>query len=41
MTFAAPIKVTVRLVVWDTNEETGSQSIRDVKEQEVFFGEIR
>ena len=40
MTFAAPIKVTVRLVVWDTNEETGSQSIRDVKEQEVFFGEI-
>ena len=40
MTFAAPIKVTVRLVIWDTNEETGSQSIRDVKEQEVFFGEI-
>ena len=27
-------------MVWDTNEETGSQSIRDVKEQEVFFGEI-
>ena len=40
MTFAAPIKVVVRLVVWDTNEETGSQSIRDVKEQEVYFGEI-
>src|SRR5450631_298618 len=40
MTFAAPIKVTVRLVIWDTNEETGSQSIRDVKEQEVYFGEI-
>jgi DNA-directed RNA polymerase subunit beta len=40
MTYAAPIKVTVRLVVWDTNETTGSQSIRDVKEQEVFFGEI-
>src|SRR6201992_419856 len=40
MTFAAPIKVTVRLVVGDTNEETGAQSIRDVKEQEVFFGEI-
>src|SRR3954471_2811142 len=40
MTFAAPIKVIVRLVVWDTTEETGSQSIRDVKEQEVFFGEI-
>jgi len=30
----------VRLVIWDTNEDTGSQSIRDVKEQEVFFGEI-
>src|SRR6266446_586613 len=40
MTFAAPIKVIVRLVVWDTNEETGSQSIRAVKEQEGFFGEI-
>jgi DNA-directed RNA polymerase subunit beta len=40
MTFAAPIKVTIRLVVWDVNEETGAQSIRDVKEQEVYFGEI-
>src|SRR5246127_3170340 len=40
MTFAAPIKVVIRLVVWDTNEETGSQSIRDIKEQEVYFGEI-
>src|SRR5258706_1778325 len=41
MTFAAPIKVVIRLVVWDTNEETGSQSIRDVKEQDVYCGEIR
>ncbi len=40
MTFAAPLLVTVRLVVWDTNEETGAQTIRDVKEQEVYFGEI-
>ena len=40
MTYAAPIKVVIRLVVWDTNEETGAQSIRDVKEQEVYFGEI-
>jgi DNA-directed RNA polymerase subunit beta len=40
MTYAAPIKVVIRLVVWDTNEETGHQSIRDVKEQEVYFGEI-
>ena len=40
MTYAAPIKVIVRLVVWDKDEETGAQSIRDVKEQEVYFGEI-
>ena len=40
MTFAAPFKVTVRLVVWDKNEETQVKSIRDVKEQEVFFGEL-
>ncbi len=40
MTYAAPLKVTVRLVVWDVDAETESQSIRDVKEQEVYFGEI-
>jgi DNA-directed RNA polymerase subunit beta len=40
MTFAAPIRVVVRLVIWDKNETTGEQSIRDVKEQEVYFGEI-
>src|SRR4030043_976375 len=40
MTFAAPIKVTVRLVVWDGNEETRTKSIKAVKEQEVYFGEI-
>ncbi len=40
MTFAAPMKLVVRLVVWDRNEETGAQAIRDVKEQEVYFGEI-
>ncbi|MFL5375726.1 MAG: hypothetical protein ACJ78T_17145, partial [Myxococcales bacterium] len=33
MTYSAPIKVVVRLVVWDKDEETGAQSIRDVKEQ--------
>ena len=38
MTYAAPFKVTIRLVAWDTSE--GSQSIRDVKEQEVYFGEV-
>ncbi len=40
MTFAAPLKVVVRLVVWDVDEGTGARSIRDVKEQEVYFGEI-
>ena len=38
MTYAAPFKVTIRLVAWDQAE--GSQAIRDVKEQEVYFGEI-
>ena len=40
MTYSAPIKVVIRLVVWDKDELTGAQSIRDVKEQEVYFGEI-
>ncbi len=38
MTYAAPFKVTIRLVAWD--DANGQQSIRDVKEQEVYFGEI-
>jgi DNA-directed RNA polymerase subunit beta len=40
MTFAAPIKVTVQLVIFDVDERTAARTIRDVKEQEVFFGEI-
>jgi len=40
MTYAAPLKVTVRLVVWDVDEETEAQNIRDIKEQEVYFGEL-
>ena len=40
MTFAAPIKVKVRLVTWDVDKDSGAQSIRDIKEQEVYFGEI-
>src|SRR3990167_8506447 len=40
MTYESPVKVIVRLVVWDTDSETGSQTIRDVKEQEVYFGTI-
>jgi len=40
MTYAAPIKITVRLVVWEKDESSESRSIRDVKEQEVYMGEI-
>ena len=40
MTYAAPLRVVVRLVVWDGEGEQGMQNIRDVKEQEVYFGEI-
>jgi DNA-directed RNA polymerase subunit beta len=40
MTYATPIKLQVRLLVWEKDPETGSQSIRDIKEQEVYFGEI-
>ena len=40
MTYAAPLKVTLRLVVWDIDEETGARSIRDVKEQEVYMGDM-
>ncbi|MFZ9888784.1 MAG: DNA-directed RNA polymerase subunit beta, partial [Myxococcota bacterium] len=40
MTFAAPMKVVIRLVIWDKDEVSGTQSIRDVKQQEVYFGEI-
>ena len=40
MTFASPLKVTLRLIVFDVDEETEARSIRDVKEQEVYLGEI-
>jgi DNA-directed RNA polymerase subunit beta len=40
MTYAAPLKVTIRLTVFDKDPETGAKTIRDIKEQEVFFGEI-
>jgi DNA-directed RNA polymerase subunit beta len=40
MTYAAPLKVTIRLTVYDKDSESGNKTIRDIKEQEVFFGEI-
>src|SRR5512141_2822790 len=40
MTFAAPLKVTIRLTIYDKDADTGHKSIRDIKEQEVYFGEV-
>ena len=40
MTFDVPVKITVRLVTYDTDAETGVQSIRDIKEQEVYLGSV-
>jgi DNA-directed RNA polymerase subunit beta len=40
MTYSAPIKLQVRLIVWDKDPQTGAQTIRNIKEQEVYFGEI-
>src|ERR1700753_621504 len=40
MTFAAQLKITVRPVVYDVDEEAGTRNIRDIKEQEVYMGEI-
>src|SRR3954447_14214586 len=40
MTYSAPLKVTIRLTVYDKDPETQKKSVRDIKEQEVFFGEI-
>jgi DNA-directed RNA polymerase subunit beta len=40
MTYAVPLKVTIRLVVWNKDPETGAKTIRDIKEQEVYFGDI-
>ena len=40
MTFAAPLRVTLRLVVWDIDEDTGARSIRDIKEQDVYMGDM-
>ncbi len=40
MTYAAPLKVTLRLIVWDVEEDTGARSIRDIKEQPVYMGDM-
>jgi DNA-directed RNA polymerase subunit beta len=40
MTFSAPIKVTVRLIVWDVDSESGTRTVAHIKEHPVYFGEI-
>jgi DNA-directed RNA polymerase subunit beta len=40
LSFAAPLKVTLRLIVWDIDEDTGSKEIKGIKEQEVYMGDI-
>jgi DNA-directed RNA polymerase subunit beta len=40
MTYSAPLKVTIRLKIYDKDAETGVKTLRDMKEQEVFFGDI-
>jgi DNA-directed RNA polymerase subunit beta len=40
MTYELPVRITVRLVVYDVGKETGVSSIRDIKEQEIYFGTI-
>ncbi|WP_417250770.1 DNA-directed RNA polymerase subunit beta [Celeribacter sp.] len=40
MTYSAPLKVTLRLIVFDVDEETGAKSVKDIKEQDVFMGDM-
>src|SRR3974390_3517252 len=40
MTYAAPLKVTLRLIVFDIDEETGARSVKDIKEQDVYMGDM-
>ena len=40
MTYSAPLKVTIRLTIYDKDPDTGTKTIRDIKEQEVFYGDI-
>ncbi|PCH80602.1 MAG: DNA-directed RNA polymerase subunit beta [Hyphomicrobiales bacterium] len=40
MTYSAPLKVTLRLIVFDVDEETGAKSVKDIKEQDVYMGDM-
>jgi len=40
MTYSAPLKVTLRLIVFDVDDDTGAKSVKDIKEQDVFMGDM-
>src|SRR5260370_37265718 len=40
MTYSAPLKVAIRLTMYDKDPDTGAKTIRDIKEQEVLYGDI-
>ena len=40
LTYAAPVRATLRLIVWDIDESTGAKTIRDIKEQDVYMGDL-
>ncbi|MCR6660887.1 MAG: DNA-directed RNA polymerase subunit beta [Asticcacaulis sp.] len=40
ITYAAPLKVKLRLIVFEMDEETGARSVKDIKEQDVYMGDI-
>jgi len=40
MTYSGPLKVTLRLIVFDVDQDTGAKSVKDIKEQDVFMGDM-
>ena len=40
LTYASPLRLTLRLIVWDLDSDTGAKSIRDMKEQDVYMGDM-
>src|SRR3569832_1167255 len=40
MTYVVPLMVTLRLIVFDVDQETGAKSVKDIKEQDVYMGDI-
>ncbi|MDR2694870.1 MAG: DNA-directed RNA polymerase subunit beta, partial [Deltaproteobacteria bacterium] len=40
LTYETPIRITVRLVVYDVDDASGARSIRDIKEQDIYFGTL-